>query len=54
MGDIPATGRSVSLSFVDVIEFAGGKVQNQRNYFDTGALMAQLGLGAAPQPAGAE
>jgi predicted ester cyclase len=44
-GAIPATGRSVTLHLVDVIEFADGKVTSQRNYFDTGSLMAQLGIG---------
>ncbi|MEX0426919.1 ester cyclase [Nocardioides sp. DS6] len=49
-GDIPATGRSATLHFIDVMEVADGKVRTQRSYFDTGALMAQLGLTAA-QPA---
>ena len=46
MGDIPATGRSMTLELCDVIEFKNGKVQSQRTYFDTGSMMAQLGLGA--------
>jgi len=46
MGDIPATGRSVTLQMCDVLEFENGKVRSQRSYFDTGSLMAQLGLGA--------
>ena len=49
-GDIPATGRSVTLQFLDVIEFAGDKMRAQRTYFDTGSLVAQLGL-TAPQAA---
>ena len=44
MGSIPATGRSVTLHFCDVLEFSDGKVKQQRNYFDTGSLMAQLGV----------
>ena len=44
MGDIPATGRSVTLQLCDVIEFKDGKVHRQRTYFDTGSMMAQLGL----------
>jgi steroid delta-isomerase-like uncharacterized protein len=44
MGEIPATGRSMTLELCDVIEFKDGKVQNQRSYFDTGSMMAQLGL----------
>lgn len=46
MGDIPATGRSMTLQLCDVLEFKNGKVQSQRSYFDTGSMMAQLGLGA--------
>lgn len=45
-GSIPATGRSVTLHLCDVIEFADGKVKTQRSYFDSGALMAQLGMTA--------
>jgi steroid delta-isomerase-like uncharacterized protein len=44
MGTIPATGRSVTLQLCDVLEFDGGKIRSQRTYFDTGSLMAQLGL----------
>jgi steroid delta-isomerase-like uncharacterized protein len=44
MGAISATGRSVTLHLCDVLEFSDGKVKEQRNYFDTGSLMAQLGL----------
>ena len=47
---IPATGRSLTLQLCDVMEFRNGKVQSQRTYFDTGSMMAQLGLGAE-QPA---
>jgi steroid delta-isomerase-like uncharacterized protein len=52
-GNIPATGRSVTLQLVDVLEFADGKVKAQRSYFDSGSLMAQLGI-TATQPASAE
>jgi len=52
-GDIPATGRSVTLQLVDVLEFADEKVKAQRSYFDSGSLMAQLGI-TAGQPATAE
>ena len=44
MGDVPATGRSVTLQLCDVTEFKDGKVYRQRTYFDTGSMMAQLGL----------
>jgi steroid delta-isomerase-like uncharacterized protein len=46
MGEIPATGRSLTLQLCDVMEFRDGKMQSQRTYFDTGSMMAQLGLGA--------
>ncbi len=45
-GSIPATGRSVTLQLCDVLEFSDGKVRSQRTYFDSGSLMAQLGLTA--------
>ena len=44
MGPIPATGRQMTLSLCDVLEFQDGKVKKQRAYFDTGSMMAQLGL----------
>ena len=46
MGEIPATGRSVTLHLCDITEIKDGKVQSQRTYFDTGSMMAQLGLAA--------
>lgn len=50
MGEIPATGRSLTLKLCDVLEFRDGKITAQRTYFDTGSMMAQLGL-MAEQPA---
>jgi steroid delta-isomerase-like uncharacterized protein len=44
MGEIPATGHSVTLKFCDIIEFRDGMVVNQRSYFDSGSMIAQLGL----------
>jgi steroid delta-isomerase-like uncharacterized protein len=44
MGEIPATGRSLTLQFCDVAEFKNGKMQSQKTYFDSGSMMAQLGL----------
>ena len=46
MGSISATGRPVTLKLCDVVEFRDGLVKSQRSYFDSGSLMAQLGLGA--------
>ncbi len=46
-GDIPATGRSVTLQFCDVLEFTSdGKIKSQRTYFDSASLLAQLGITA--------
>lgn len=50
MGDVPATGRSLTLHLCDVLEFRDGKITAQRTYFDTGSMMAQLGL-MSGQPA---
>lgn len=44
MGTIPPTGRSVTLQMCDFLEFRDGKLVAQREYFDTGSLMAQLGV----------
>lgn len=49
-GSIPATGRSVTLHLCDVLVVADDKLKSMRSYFDTGSLMAQLGISAA-QPA---
>jgi steroid delta-isomerase-like uncharacterized protein len=46
MGQIPATGRSLTLKLCDVVEFKDGKVATQRTYFDSGSMMAQLGITA--------
>lgn len=44
MGPIAPTGRSVTIKLCDVVELADGKITRQRSYFDTGSIMAQLGL----------
>jgi steroid delta-isomerase-like uncharacterized protein len=51
-GEIPATGREVTLDLCDVLMIKGGKVKSIRTYFDSGSLLAQLGLMTAV-PAGA-
>ena len=50
MGTIPATGRSVTLHFCDVLTMKDGQIVKQNTYLDTGSLMAQLGL-TAPESA---
>lgn len=51
-GEIPATGKEVTLELCDVIEFRDGKIQSVRTYFDSGSLLAQLGM-MAGAPTGA-
>lgn len=51
-GEIPATGREVTLDLCDVLVIKDGKVKSIRTYFDSGSLLAQLGLMVAA-PAGA-
>lgn len=43
-GEVPATGRSVEMSFCDVWEVRSGRIAGGRSYFDLAALMGQLGL----------
>jgi steroid delta-isomerase-like uncharacterized protein len=42
--EIPATGRSVTISGVTVIEVKDGKIASLRDYPDNLAVMSQLGL----------
>jgi steroid delta-isomerase-like uncharacterized protein len=51
MGDIEATGKSVTLQLCDVYELSGGKVRSNRQYFDSASLMTQLGIMPAPTAA---
>jgi steroid delta-isomerase-like uncharacterized protein len=50
-GEIPATGRSITLKLCDVWQFEGGTAKSVTTYFDSGAMMAQLGL--MPEAVGA-
>ncbi len=43
-GDIEATGRSVTLRLCDVMEFRGERIRALRTYFDSAALLMQLGV----------
>lgn len=49
-GTIAPTGRSVTLHLCDVLDLGDGTLHSQRAYYDSGALLAQLGL-LAPQSA---
>jgi steroid delta-isomerase-like uncharacterized protein len=42
-GEIPATGRSVTLQVCDVLSFRAGRVSRLHSYFDSAALLMQLG-----------
>lgn len=52
MGSIPATGRSLTIKLCDVVRLKDQKVVAQTSYFDTGSMMAQLGL--LPEHIGSE
>jgi steroid delta-isomerase-like uncharacterized protein len=43
-GDIPATGRSVTLHFCDVHEIRNGKISSVHSYFDSASMLTQLGV----------
>jgi steroid delta-isomerase-like uncharacterized protein len=49
-GDIPATGRSVTLQLCDVHDIRDGKIRRLSSYFDSASLLQQLGV----MPEGAE
>jgi len=49
MGDIPATGRSVAVTYVQVLRFRDGKHVSFNLMFDRLTMLEQLGL--APTPA---
>jgi steroid delta-isomerase-like uncharacterized protein len=50
-GEIPPTGKSVELLGSGWITVRGGKIASFHGYFDTMAMMVQLGLMPAPAPA---
>jgi steroid delta-isomerase-like uncharacterized protein len=43
-GDIPATGRSVTLQLCDVHGIRDGKIRRVSSYFDSASLLQQLGV----------
>lgn len=43
-GEIPATGRSVTLQLCDVIRIQNGKIAKVESYFDSASLFTQLGV----------
>jgi steroid delta-isomerase-like uncharacterized protein len=49
-GELPATGRSIALPYLDVYTAEGGLLVTHRVYYDQMTMLAQLGL--IPAPAG--
>ena len=50
-GEIPATGRSVEVPFIQVAEFEGDKIVRGRLYFNSMTMLVQLGVVPAPASA---
>jgi len=48
-GEVPPTGRKLSLPLCDVFEIAAGRIMRIRAYYDQMTIAAQLGL--VPEPA---
>ena len=53
MGDVPATGRAISLPYCDLFRFDGARIVAHHVYWDQVTFMTQLGLmpGGPPQEA---
>jgi hypothetical protein len=51
-GDVPPTGRPVSIDYVNVLRFKDGKHVSFSLTFDRLAMLKQLGLISAPAPGG--
>lgn len=43
-GDIPATGRSVTMHLCDVLTIRDGRIRGSRTYFDSASMLVQLGV----------
>jgi ketosteroid isomerase-like protein len=43
-GEIPATGRSITLNLCDVQEIRDGKIRLVQSYFDSASMLMQLGV----------
>ncbi len=52
MGDVPPTGRSVRVDYIQVLRFRDGKHVSFNLMFDRLEMLEQLGLIPAPAPAG--
>jgi steroid delta-isomerase-like uncharacterized protein len=49
-GEIPPTGKSVTIELCDVIAIRDGKIASVRSYLDSASLLAQLGVTPQTQP----
>jgi steroid delta-isomerase-like uncharacterized protein len=43
-GEIPATGRSITLNLCDIQEIRDGKIRSVQSYFDSASMLMQLGV----------
>ncbi len=43
-GEIPATGKKMSVAAVQIVETSNGKITEARHYFDLMTMLAQLGV----------
>lgn len=50
-GEVPASGRSINLPFVECVEIRDGKIAEHRVYYDQVAFMTALGLMPEDTPA---
>ena len=48
---VKATGRKVTMSWVDLVEVKNDRITACRTYYDTGLMMSQLGIGQGQQAA---
>jgi steroid delta-isomerase-like uncharacterized protein len=51
-GEVPPTGKSLTLPFCRTLRVKDGKIISRRDYYNVAAVMAQLGL--MPEPAAAD
>lgn len=47
-GSVPPTGKTVNISGITMLRFAGGMITEEIAHYDTATMMAQLGLSAVP------
>ncbi len=45
-GPVPGTGKSIEIRSCNVFEITGDKASMQRQYFDMGTMLRQLGIGS--------